>query len=197
MSPILSGLGGITVKGYGHFGPVRDTGAMYPLQTITIGTGSVSSVTFSNIPSTGYAHLQIRSNCLLSSSGNNGYMTMTFNGDTNANYTDHGLSSDGVSTTSYGSANASGINFFQRLYNMYTTHPSKNIIDILDYSNLNKFKTVRNFQGSDNNSTGEVTFRSGTWRNSNTAISSITMKVEGLYSLKAGSQISLYGIKGA
>jgi hypothetical protein len=199
MSPILSGLGGITVKGYGHFGPVRetDTGAMFPLQVITVGPVGVSSITFTNIPSTGYAHLQIRSMCLLNSSGSGGYMSMIFNGDTNTNYTDHGLSTNGSTTTSYGSANSTALNFFARVYNMSTTFPSRGIIDILDYASTNKFKTTRNFQGFDDNSTGEITYRAGTWRNSATAITSITISIAGAYTLKQGSQIALYGIKAA
>lgn len=172
-----------------------DTGAMFPLQVITVGAVGVSSVTFTNIPATGYAHLQIRSMCLLNSSGSGGYMSMIFNGDSGSNYTDHGLSTDGTTTTSYGSANSSALNFFGRVYNMSTTFPSRGIIDILDYANTNKFKTMRNFQAMDTNGTGEVTFRAGTWRNASTAISSITISIAGAYTLKQGSQIALYGIK--
>ena len=40
-------------------GLVTDTGAMFPLGAVTVGSAGASSITFSSIPST-YTHLQVR-----------------------------------------------------------------------------------------------------------------------------------------
>jgi len=172
-----------------------DPGGFVPIATTTVGSGGSSSITFSSIPST-YTHLQIRAMATVTSTGSGCYMDMRFNSDSGSNYSDHGMSGDGSSVTSYGSANSNAVNFFQRVNNMSTTAPSVCVIDILDYANTNKYKTVRNLQGNDRNGSGELTFRSGSWRNTN-AISSISIAFGGSYTLAQGSSFTLYGIKSA
>jgi hypothetical protein len=68
------------------------------------------------------------------------------------------------------------------------------IIDILDYTNTNKYKTVRSLGGYDNNGSGYTALFSGLWLNT-AAITSI--QVGALYvSDNIYSRISVYGIKG-
>lgn len=66
------------------------------------------------------------------------------------------------------------------------------IIDILDYSNTNKNKTIRAIGGFDNNGNGVTGFYSGLFISTN-AITSITWNVSGNL-VAAGSTFQLYGI---
>jgi hypothetical protein len=69
-------------------------------------------------------------------------------------------------------------------------------MDILDYANTNKYKTVRTLSGYDlNNATyGALRSYSGLWMNTN-AITSIKFYADGV-NLAQYSQFALYGIKG-
>ena len=72
------------------------------------------------------------------------------------------------------------------------------IIDILDYSNLNKNKTYRALAGFDNNSSsapGSVTLNSGFF-GSTSAITSLTFTFQYGGIIKQYSQFALYGIRG-
>jgi hypothetical protein len=69
------------------------------------------------------------------------------------------------------------------------------VCDILDYTNTNKYKTVRSLSGHDQNGSGYVTLMSGSWRNT-AAITSITiLRDSGGANLTQYSQFALYGIK--
>jgi hypothetical protein len=74
------------------------------------------------------------------------------------------------------------------------------VIDILDYTNTNKYTTLRSLSGwNKNNSalTNDIRLSSGLWMNTN-AVTTIRLYVnDGLnLSWYTGSTISLYGIKG-
>ena len=70
------------------------------------------------------------------------------------------------------------------------------VIDILDYANTNKYKTIRSLSGTDyNNTSGAVGLFSGSWRNTN-AITTIKITASSA-NLAQYSQFALYGIKGA
>jgi hypothetical protein len=158
------------------------------IATVTVGAGGATEVEFTSIPSW-YSHLQIR--CILNNV--NISIRMRFNGDTNTNYSDHILYGDGTSALAAGVADKNHISFTQ--YSVATTstfHAS--VIDILDYNNTNKNKTVRSLTGSDTNGAGFVALSSGLWRNTN-AITSIKWTVAG-GSWTQGSSFALYGIKG-
>jgi hypothetical protein len=156
------------------------------------GTGSNSSVTFSGI-STDFQHLQIR---WISKSTNTGsFNWLTFNSDTAANYANHYLYGDGSSAIAGADINQSRIN----LYGSSVTSSQANtfaihVIDILDYRNTNKFKTVRALGGQDSNGSGVAFLSSGLWR-STSAITSITVTANA-DNFNANSRFYLYGIKG-
>jgi hypothetical protein len=76
-----------------------------------------------------------------------------------------------------------------------TAYPASTITDVLDYSSVNKNKTVRTLSGSDANGGGEVALWSGSWQNSSTAVSSITL-INPSGNFLANSSFALYGIKG-
>jgi hypothetical protein len=168
------------------------------IASVTVGSGGQSSITFSSIPST-YQHLQIRGIAQVtfgSDPGGGGGVGLRFNSDTGANYTRHLIGGQGTSSLDvYGEANTSFALIERFLYrstnnNVYGTA----ICDILDYSNTNKFKTIRNLGGWDANGTGEIYFNSSVWR-STSAISNIQIYLAS-ESLKQYSSFALYGIKG-
>ena len=192
MSPILAGLGGISIRGLGHFGPVRDTGAMFPLQVITVGAAGASSVTFTNIPTTGYAHLQIRG--IAKFSGGDGLGVRVGNGsiDTGSNYAVHVLQGDG-SSASAGAASSQSRMVLGYDFQEYGPF----ILDILDYANTNKYKTFRALSGDDRNGSGNINLRSGLWQ-STSAINQIRLYgALSSVSFSQYSQFALYGVKSA
>jgi len=75
------------------------------------------------------------------------------------------------------------------------------VIDILDYTNTNKFKTTRCIAGTDSNGVistvySTVGIMSGNWENTN-AITSITMVTPATSAnFNSGTRFWLYGIKG-
>jgi subtilase family serine protease len=71
------------------------------------------------------------------------------------------------------------------------------IIDILDYANTNKYKTIRILSGNDNNGSGTIRFSSGALYSNTNAVSSITLVSGSSGNWSEYSQFALYGIKGA
>jgi hypothetical protein len=155
------------------------------------GTGSSGVVTFNNIPST-FQHLQIR---WISKSTNTGsYNWLNFNGDTTALYANHYVYGDGASTFAGVDANAARINLYgSSVTSSQTNTFASHTIDILDYRNTDKFKTVRAFGGQDSNGSGVIFLSSGLWR-STTAISSITITANS-DNFNSNSRFALYGIR--
>jgi len=162
------------------------------------GTGSSGTITFSSIPAT-YKHLQLRF-LLKGTSSSGGYPT-SFNfyvnsDNTSANYYHHALNGSGATaTTSAGAGNsdliyAPGSSGLTDIY-------AAGIVDILDYTNTNKYKTFRSINGLDANGSGYTRFTSLLWKNTN-AISSITFLSDPTYigNWTTNSKIALYGIKG-
>lgn len=174
----------------------RVTNSYESISTVTVGAGGTSAITFSSIPST-YKHLQIRGIGRTTNSGSTGNPEIKFNGDTNVNnYTLHILYGDGSSAAAYGSGTGGGSD------TSITTGNSAGanifgvaIIDILDYSSTNKYKTVRSLTGADLNGSGTMRVYSNLWLNTS-AISSITLTPTSSASYSQYSQLALYGIKG-
>jgi len=153
------------------------------------GTGSSTVITFSSIPST-YKHLQIR--WIAQSAGAAGSLQVRFNGDSASNYTYHELTGNG-STAAAGAAAPLGFIYAGQYYGTANIFGA-GVIDILDYQNVNKNKTLRTLNGRDENGSGTVFFQSGSWMNSSTAISSITLTGNG-GNIATNSSFALYGIK--
>jgi len=167
------------------------------IATETVGAGGAASVTFSSIPST-YTHLQIRCIARADRAGNTFEgVALRFNSDTASNYSAHNISGDGSSATAEGAASASNMNAV--LISAATAGASTfgaGVIDILDYANTNKYKTIRTLGGMDNNGSGIVRFSSGSWRNTN-AVTSITLVATNASNFVQYSHFALYGIKSA
>jgi hypothetical protein len=198
MSPVLGIIASSNQQGRAG-GPIS---AYDALASITL-AATASSVTFAGIPN-GYQHLQIREQGMqtrvdyaISQSSYN------FNNDTSAVYTNHYLQGDGSSITAgyditsgymwtipgTEAADFNGAN--TRIF-------GGKITDILDYSSVLKFKTVRMLAGLDINGTlggigGRVGFAGGSWR-STSPITSITINAQSS-PFKVGSRFDLYGVK--
>ena len=172
------------------------TSSYESISTVTVGSGGSSSVTFSSIPST-YKHLQIRAISRTSGSAG-GYVYMQYNGDTGSNYTRHQLWGDGSSVQAYGAGAATqAVVAYQTLSTSLSNTFASVIVDILDYTNSNKYKTYRVLNGYDvNGAGGYVFFMSSAWL-STSAINSITLYPEASQNFGQYTQFALYGIKGA
>jgi hypothetical protein len=160
------------------------------LATVTVPSGGLSSITFAGIPTTGYTHLQLR---VLSGTNPAGYTTgIRFNSDTGSNYYGHGLSGSGpgsVSGFSLGSGTLATISFS----GITNTAFNAAVVDILDYTNVNKNKIIRSLNGRDNNGSGDIYLMSGSWGNTS-AINSITIVAPSATFIEY-SQFALYGVK--
>jgi hypothetical protein len=186
MSPIL----GI----YASSQQATKLGNFYSIATTTVGAGGSSTITFSSISST-YTHLQIR---MLSRSDyvseTNDQISLRFNSDSGTNYSVHRLGGDGsisfsnaaTSVTAGSAGRTTGSSLASNIF-------AAEIVDILDYNNTNKYKTVKTLSGWDANGSGMPDFSSSLWR-STSAITTITMTM-GTGNFAQYSSIALYGVK--
>lgn len=167
------------------FGGLADPGAFDSIATTTAGAGGLTTLTFSSIPST-YKHLQLRVSGIVAAGVTN--LAVQFNGDTASNYWWHQLYGTGAAA---GSNNSGALTSFIYMPPS-AAQPSAMVLDILDYTNTSKYKTMRGIGGVDTNGAGQVSLNSGMW-NSTSAITSIT-----LYGATYAqySTFALYGIKG-
>ena len=165
------------------------SGAYDSIATTTVGAGGAASITFSSIPST-YTHLQLRVSLVSSTSTSN--QAVQFNSDTGANYARHALYGNGSTVTAAGTTGNTSIRV-STFTGADATYPTSFIVDILDYANTNKYKTVRSLAGIDLNGSGEVTFLSGLWL-STSAISTLVLTGGG--TIAQNTVAALYGIKG-
>jgi hypothetical protein len=179
--------------------------AFESIATTTVGSGGSSYVEFTSIANT-WTHLQIRG-LVQTDRGTYGIdsIQIQLNSDTGSNYATHWLFGDG------GSASVSAItsNTYLRPGDGQIGTSTGNsslvfggaVIDILDYKNTNKYKTVRALQGVDLNGTvagigGRIGIGSGVWMSTN-AITSIKLYPQAGSNWNQYSSFALYGIKGS
>lgn len=196
MSPLLQTFANGSALGYRSLSAAA-AGDYESIATVTVGSGGASTVEFTSIPST-YTHLQIRGIMRDARSGtvNDGWLR--FNSDTGSNYSAHKLNGDGASATATGAATKTNT---EDLFRFPTTSNTASVfgavvIDILDYKDTNKYKTVRALSGYDANGSGVVRFSSGLWQ-STSAISSILIDSDGSVNWVEYTTFALYGIKSA
>jgi hypothetical protein len=177
-------------------GVAASTNSYESIATTTVGSGGTSTITFTSIPST-YKHLQIRA-IARDANGSNDFSTpqMVINSDTSSTYARHYLSGNGT-TASAGSTPTTGFAYVGAILNNGTTANSFAImiVDLLDYQNTNKYKTIRNLSGGDTNSIGNVALTSALWQ-STSAITSISFTSSSTANFVQYSSFALYGIKG-
>lgn len=160
-------------------------------------SSSASSVEFTSIGA-GYSHLQLRltTRNTIGNLGEYSPVQIQFNSDTGTNYSYHYLTGNG-STVGKGAGTSKTI-IWSALVGAGNTASAFNagVIDILDYANTNKYKTVRTLSGIDNNGSGELFYTSGLWM-STSAITSIKLTLPSSGNFTSNSHFALYGIKSA
>lgn len=168
-----------------------DFGAFESIGTITVGSGGSTSISFSSIPQT-YKHLQLR--YMTRNASGVYYVKCQINGETSATYYyDHWLFGTGAAASS-GSDNTNTGGLLPRASataNIFTV----GIVDFLDYTNTNKYKTVRALGGHDTNGGGYVELNSFLYSKDTTAISSLNF-IFNSGNHEQYSHFALYGIKG-
>ena len=160
----------------------------------TVGAGGSSAITFTSIPNT-YKHLQIRG-IALGSAAASGSLQCQINSDTSANYSRHELGGNGATVSIYAATGATSVNMYGYYDNPSNSgYPVAFIMDIPDYANTNKYKTVRVLSGMDKNATnyGEVFLKGSLWKSSS-AVSSLSIFIGG-QNLAQYSSFGLYGIR--
>jgi hypothetical protein len=197
--PLIGSFAGASARAFGASAGVV-VGDFESIATVTVGTAT-PTVEFTGIPAT-YTHLQIRAS--LQTARTNAPLDKVFwrfNSDTASNYSSHAVWGNGASATS-AVENTTAISGFDN-FSTNTGNSSEVygvlIMDILDYANTNKYKTIRALSGFDVNGTiagfgGRVGLTSGNWR-STSAITSITFTVDNAANYSANSKFSLYGVK--
>ena len=185
-----------TIIGSFSTGVAPVTTSYESIATVTVGGGGSANVEFTSIPAT-YTHLQIRAIARTDRAATGEWLEIQFNSDTASNYSDHYLAGNGSTASAGAQANVSymEVNRFPAASSGASIFGAF-VTDILDYANTNKYKTIRNLGGNDQNGSGEIHLGSGNWRSTN-AITSIKILPGGGTNLVQYSQFALYGIKGS
>ena len=189
-------IGAITAGLFSDAGAPASTNSFESIQTFTLGS-SQSSISFTSIPST-YKNLQIRALARTDRAANpQDFLQIRYNSDTGAYYAYHslygngasaGASDTGTSTANPWSAIVAGATATTSVFGGF-------VADLLDYTNTNKYKTLRSFSGIENNdSNGRIYFQSNLWINT-AAVTTITIAPVHGTNFVTNSSFALYGIK--
>ena len=176
-------------------GEIPAVGDYESIQTFTLSSAQ-ATISFTSIPST-YKHLQLRMLTRDNAAQSGSQSQMQFNGVTGTSYNWHILQGDGASASaSGGSGSTTYIYGFDRTTAANNTANifGVSVVDILDYANTNKNKTIRAIGGYDANGSGMVKFASGFY-NSTNAINRIDISLQSGGSYVQYSSFALYGVK--
>ena len=193
---------GAIIAGSLSSGLVPETNSYESIATFTVGSGGSSSITFSLSGVSGYKHLQLRAfaQCNRATYGTDD-IKLRFNSDSGSNYSYHALRGTGSGTPEATSgASQPQIMIVPGAGTGNGNTFCASIIDVLDYADTTKYKTVRALNGDDLNGTvagypGYIALSSGLWMNT-AAITSIEMTINTGASFTQYSSFALYGIKG-
>lgn len=156
-------------------------------------TSPVTSVSFTNLQNySQYKHLQIR---CVAIGATDDVLKLTFNGDTLSNYSSHTLLGEGVAARSQSFTSQTAAQLQGGWYGTGNIYPSPFIADILDPFSTTKNKTIRSFCGTfQTSSIMQVALVSAAWY-SQSAVTSIQIKMNAGGNFAVGSRFSLYGVK--
>jgi len=176
-------------------GTVLQPTAFESIATTTL-TTTTATVTIDSIPSN-YKHLQLRLLTRSSRASNNDDLNMIVNGITTTSYSSHRLYGDGTTANVIAASSATIIEQIGKMTGNTSTANifGVTIIDILDYASTTKNKTIRAFNGIDQNTSSSYTFLTSGLFQSTNAITSLTFSCQ-VASFVSGTSIALYGIKG-
>jgi hypothetical protein len=188
---------------------IHGTGAVagdyQSIATTTLGAGGASSITFSSIPAT-FQHLQIRvfAQTNRATFGGDGVQLQlgTTSADTGSNYAYHDLSGNGSTAGAQGQSTQTKILLGANAGVIGSSAGSAFgviVIDILDYADTNKYKTVRSLGGMDDNSSSAgfgraADLTSGLWM-STSATGTIKLMPFNGSNFNQYSSFALYGVK--
>jgi hypothetical protein len=163
------------------------------IATVTVGSGGASEIEFTSIPGT-YQHLQVRLIGRGSAADVDIDTRYRVNADTGSNYAVHHLRGNGSAASAGGASSQD----YMPLIGLPAANATASIfgasvIDILDYANTSKYKTLRQFAGEDRNGAGNVWVRSSLWM-STSAITSIKFYMTS-GNFVQHSTAALYGVK--
>jgi hypothetical protein len=164
---------------------------MFPIASVTLGTAG-GTVIFDNIPQN-YTHLQVRITAKnVGTSGTFDYSWMMINGA--STYAYHRLFGDGSSASSGGGSGSGSIYYaeFPTSTSGYANMFGTAIVDILDYTNTSKNKTIKCLYGHDQNGVGRTGLYSG-FGISTAAVTYVQFNANS-YNFAAGSRFDIYGI---
>jgi len=185
--PIVGSFAGASSRAYGLQAGLSLSN-FYSIETTTLGSAT-STVTFSSIPQT-YTHLHLR---IYARGSTNDALYMRINGDTSLTYTRHALRGASSNIGSFG--NASQNSAYVGQIRATGSNPfGAYLIDILDYKNTNKNKTIKFKSGYNNNSDGYIELNSSCYL-ATSAISSISFFVGSTGGIETDSRFALYGVK--
>ena len=176
--------------------PVIMPGSYESIATVDVGAGGTGTITFSSIPST-YTHLQIRA--FGHTNRSTGIVAdgtrFNFNSDTGANYTGHSVQGEGTSASAFseGTSQTKTMAYGLAGNNSSASTFGVFIVDILDYANTSKYKTLRTLAGTDNNGSGYLYLSSGLWM-STSAITRIDLTPNAGTLFNQYSSFALYGV---
>jgi hypothetical protein len=176
---------------------VWDASDYESIATVTL-TGTQSTVSFNSIPST-YKHLQLR---YMATSDRGTYsadnVLMQVNGN-GSGYSRHILAGDGSSAYTGGTTSTTHMWLGQISSTVTSNIFGVGVVDMLDYANTSKNKTVLSSFAVDLNGVNNtIAGSAGLWTGlhpSTTAISSLQLTCQSS-SFASGTHFALYGIKG-
>lgn len=164
------------------------------ISSTTVGSGGISTVTFSSIPST-FQHLQVR--VIARAASTDGGLLLKINSSTASVYDRHVLYGSGSGTAVAGGVindNLGGVGDMPTSSNTASIY-GVSIIDILDYQSTVKNKTVRSLSGYDASGSGYVQFRSFLFRPTTIAAITTLDVYFTTNNLAQYSHVALYGIR--
>jgi hypothetical protein len=166
-------------------------GSYESIATVTVGSGGSSTITFNSIPSD-YTHLQVRGIARTNSTTQDFFLVKPNNANLSAR---HGLSGYGSGVAAQGSTSVFDFGVIVKSDATANTF-SVMVLDILDYKDTNKKKTIRTLTAYEANTDGQINLMSGLY-NSTSAITSLVITTYSGTSYGQYSHFALYGIKGS
>jgi hypothetical protein len=173
-------------------------GSAFDLLETTLISSNTSSVSFSSLGSySDYKHLQVRFTAR-NSITTSGAINLRINSDSGSNYTLHYLSGSNSAVSNFASTSQTQMRAGLIIpSDGVTNNFGPSVVDLLEFGNTSKKKTVRSFYGTHDGvgASNVIEVSSGLW-NSTSAITSLTFTPPGSGNFVSGSRFSLYGIKG-
>jgi hypothetical protein len=176
----------------GHLDTFTSTGSYDAIASLNTNGGT--EVSFVGIPA-GYKHLQLRIYWNAGTTAADLQMKLNASAPTQAHML-YGNGSTAANASSDYDSNGWYIDI-GNFNNSYPNYPTSAIVDIFDYSDSNKYKTVRALSGTEYNSgdtKGRVGLKSAFW-STTSPVTSITFRQSG-GSYGSATNFALYGVRG-